>query len=211
MEHNEIVTVCRWFPDGQTFISASVDKEIIVWNLAGNIIHQWSLDRLYDIAITPDGSKMVAICNDRKLHIYSIHDDFRELLSYQMSHNMTSVVASNDSKYVLINSMAQEVHLWDIEKFQLVRKFVGQTQEKFMIRSCFGGPDQNFVLSGSEGSFSFTRIVLTLDARIYVWNREHGTLIDTIEGHTASCNCVSWNPVDAFMFASAGDDHEIRM
>ena len=44
-----------------------------------------------------------------------------------------------------------------------------------------------------------------------MWNREHGTLIDTIEGHTASCNCVSWNPVQAFMFASAGDDHEIRM
>jgi hypothetical protein len=44
-----------------------------------------------------------------------------------------------------------------------------------------------------------------------VWNREHGTLIDTIEGHTASCNCVAWNPVEAYMFASAGDDHEIRM
>jgi WD40 repeat protein len=49
------------------------------------------------------------------------------------------------------------------------------------------------------------------DSRIYVWNREHGTLIDTIEGHTGSCNCVAWNPVEAFMFASAGDDHEIRM
>jgi WD repeat-containing protein 26 len=151
MEHNNIVTVCRWFPDGQTFISASVDKEVIVWSLGGTVIHQWSLDRMFDLAITPDGSKMVAICNERKLHVYSVHDDFREQINYQMPHNMTSVVASNDSKYVLVNSMAQEVHLWDIEKFQLVRKFVGQTQEKFMIRSCFGGPDQNFVLSGSEG------------------------------------------------------------
>jgi len=53
--------------------------------------------------------------------------------------------------------------------------------------------------------------MLILDSRIYVWNREHGTLIDTIEGHTASCNCVAWNPVEAYMFASAGDDHEIRM
>ena len=44
-----------------------------------------------------------------------------------------------------------------------------------------------------------------------MWNREHGTLIDTLEGHTASCNCVSWNPVEASMFASAGDDREIRM
>jgi len=154
---------------------------------------------MFDLAITPDGSKMIAICNEKKLHVYNINDDFREALSFQMDKNMTSIVASNDSKYVLINSMAQEVHLWDIEKFHLVRKFVGQTQEKFMIRSCFGGPDQNFVLSGSE------------DSRIYVWNREHGTLIDTIEGHTASCNCVAWNPVDAFMFASAGDDHEIRI
>jgi WD repeat-containing protein 26 len=210
MEHNEIVTVCRWFPNGQNFISASVDKEVIVWNLLGTVVHQWSLDRMFDLAITPDGSKMVAICNERKLHIYSINDDFREHLSYQMPHNMTSIVASNDSKYVLINSMAQEVHLWDIERFQLVRKFVGQTQEKFMIRSCFGGPDQNFVLSGSEGYLA-SNVRLSVDSRIYVWNREHGTLIDTIEGHTASCNCVAWNPVEAYMFASAGDDHEIRM
>src|SRR5436190_4708964 len=154
MEHNHFVTVCRWLPDGQSFISASVDKEVNLWNLLGARLKQWSLDRMFDLTITPDGSKMVAICNERKLHVYSVHDGFREQASYQMTHNMSSVVASNDSKYVLINSMAQEVHLWDIEKFQLVRKFVGQTQEKFMIRSCFGGPDQNFVLSGSEGSFS---------------------------------------------------------
>lgn len=153
MEHNEIVTVCRWFPNGQNFISASVDREVIVWNLSGTVMHQSSLDRMFDLAITPDGSKMVAICNERKLHIFSIHEEFRELVNYQMSHNMTSIVASNDSKYVLINSMAQEVHLWDLEKLQLVRKFVGQTQERFMIRSCFGGPDQNFVLSGSEGEY----------------------------------------------------------
>jgi WD repeat-containing protein 26 len=153
MDHNGIVTVCRWFPDGQTFVSACVDKEVTVWNLAGTVMHQWSLDRMFDLTITPDGSKMIAICNERKLHIYDVHDDFRETLNYQMSHNMTCVTASNDSKFILINSMAQEVHLWDIEKLQLIRKFVGQAQEKFMIRSCFGGPDQNFILSGSEGMY----------------------------------------------------------
>ena len=117
---------------------------------------------MFDLTITPDGSKMVAICNERKLHVYSVHNDFQELLRYQTSDNMTSVVASNDSKYVLINSMAQEVHLWDIEKFQLVRKFVGQTQKRFMIRSCFGGPDQNFILSGSEGTQAlFSALPLT--------------------------------------------------
>jgi WD repeat-containing protein 26 len=165
MEHNDIVTVCRWFPDGQTFISASVDKEVIVWNLAGTVVHQWSLDRMFDLTITPDGNKMVAICNERKLHIYDVHDNFQEVLNYQMPHNMTSVVSSNDSKYILINSMAQEVHLWNIDKFQLERKFVGQRQEKFMIRSCFGGPEQNFILSGSEGQLSHSHLRTLLDRR----------------------------------------------
>ena len=63
-----------------------------------------------------------------------------------------------------------------------------------MIRSCFGGLHENFVVSGSE------------DARIYIWNRETTELVAAISGHEATVNCISWNPQNLYMFASASDD-----
>lgn len=45
----------------------------------------------------------------------------------------------------------QGVHLWDIEDRVLVRKFQGVTQGYYTIHSCFGGVNQVFIASGSEG------------------------------------------------------------
>ena len=50
------------------------------------------------------------------------------------------------------------------------------------------------------------------DGKIYVFHRERGTLIQTLEGHFGGCvNAVAWNPTDSCMFASAGDDKKVRM
>ncbi|CAJ0750250.1 3611_t:CDS:2, partial [Entrophospora sp. SA101] len=92
-----------------------------------------------------------------------------------------------------------KIHLWDIEERRLVKKYYGQKQGKFVIRSCFGGIDQGFIVSGSE------------DSKIYVWHREHATLIEALPGHKGTVNSVNWSPVNSYMFASAGDDHTIRI
>ena len=50
------------------------------------------------------------------------------------------------------------------------------------------------------------------DSKVYIWHKENGTLIETLEGHTKGCvNAVAWNPADSSMFASAGDDRIVRM
>jgi WD repeat-containing protein 26 len=51
-----------------------------------------------------------------------------------------------------------------------------------------------------------------LDSQIYIWHKENGTLVETLDGHTKGCvNAVSWNPKNPSMFASAGDDYVVRM
>jgi WD40 repeat protein len=65
--------------------------------------------------------------------------------------NITSLALSADSRYVTVNLSSQEIHLWELEKKSLVQHYRGHKQGRFVIRSCFGGANQAFVVSGSEG------------------------------------------------------------
>lgn len=60
-------------------------------------------------------------------------------------------------RLALLNVANQGVHLWDLEDKCLVRRFQGVTQGHFTIHSCFGGINQDFIASGSEGS-SYAKI-----------------------------------------------------
>lgn len=55
------------------------------------------------------------------------------------------------------------------------------------------------------------RVSLRTDNKVYIWNREHGTLLDTLSGHTATINSVAWNPKNSHQLATASDDHSIRI
>ena len=55
--------------------------------------------------------------------------------------------------YFLCVHISQGIHMWDLQHRCLVRKFQGITQGTYMIHSCFGGLNQDFVASGSEGRY----------------------------------------------------------
>ncbi|RPD66631.1 WD40 repeat-like protein [Lentinus tigrinus ALCF2SS1-7] len=118
---------------------------------------------------------------------------------------LTSVKISADSQYALINRASEngppaEIHLLDLATEQVVRKYTGHSQSKHVIRSCFGGVEGNFVVSGSE------------DGNVYIWHRDSGGLLEVLSGHgEGSVNSVAWNPVNERMFASCSDDKTIRI
>jgi hypothetical protein len=56
---------------------------------------------------------------------------------------------------MLVNLADNELQLLDIETANVVRRFMGQKQGNFVIRSTFGGAAENFVVSGSEGKHIF--------------------------------------------------------
>jgi WD40 repeat protein len=116
---------------------------------------------------------------------------------------------------------SEELHLWDLDTQTLVNKYRGQKQKDNVIRSTFGGYNQAFVVSGSEGkichnqsyhnSRAYDLTSGNSDNHVYVWNRKHGSLLQVLEGHNAMVNSVSWNPTNPNLFASASDDKTVRM
>ncbi|PLW22054.1 hypothetical protein PCASD_19446 [Puccinia coronata f. sp. avenae] len=134
-----------------------------------------------------------------RMHIFNIPEK-RQIAMIPLSPELTCVSISDDSKYALINQPPNQVLLYSLEDHKLIRRFVGQKQGQFIIRSCFGGLDRNFILSGSE------------DGKIYVWHMETGALIEVLSGHgEGTVNAVAWNSNHPPLFASAGDDHTVRI
>ncbi|KZF20200.1 WD40 domain-containing protein [Xylona heveae TC161] len=199
--HNEPVTTASWAPDGQVFVTGSLDSQLslCVWDLSGNRLHAWSGYRVQDSAISLDGTKLVTISTEKKIYVYDL-EKREELYNLALKAELTCVNISRDSRYLLVNMSDHEIQLIDIETAETVRRYLGQQQGRFVIRSGFGGASENFIISGSE------------DSRVYIWNRESGTLVETLEGHASGCvNSVSWNPTDPCLFASAGDDKKVRI
>ncbi|CAE6517146.1 unnamed protein product [Rhizoctonia solani] len=220
--HSDMITCLVWLPDGTGFVSGSMDCHIVVWNSAGEKLYELgAIDekplpiRVTDLTITPDGSRLIAVGTlvvppptnnnfdpsrqTRSMKVFSLSSR-NELFSVGLSNEVTSVKATADSRYVLISHAPDEVQLWDLDAQRMCQKYTGHYQGKHVIRSCLGGPDGGFVLSGSE------------DQTLYVWKRDTGVLIEVLSGHGPGCvNDVAWNPRDPGLFASCSDDHTIRL
>ncbi|KAL2842417.1 WD40-repeat-containing domain protein [Aspergillus pseudoustus] len=200
--HRQPVTAAVWAPNGESFVTASLDltSQLCHWSVRGQPLHMWpSGFRVQDCAITPDGRRLIAVDVEKKIRVFNFITHEEEY-TLPLKSKATSIVVSKDSRHMLVNLTECQIQLIDIETTEVIRRFQGQKQSTFIIRSAFGGAAENFVVSGSE------------DSRIYVWHKENGKLVETLEGHLSGCvNAISWNPADPGMFASAGDDCLVKI
>ncbi|XP_049403544.1 WD repeat-containing protein 26 homolog isoform X1 [Solanum stenotomum] len=192
---------CGWAPDGNRILCGVTDKSISMWDLEGKELECWKghqTIRISDLGITSDGKHVVSVCKDNMILLFGWESKAEKVI--QEDQTITSFVLSTDNKYLLVSLWNQEIHLWDIEgTAKLISKYNGHKRSRFVIRSCFGGLNQAFIASGSE------------DSQVYMWHISSGELVETLAGHSGTVNCVSWNPVDPHMLASASDDHTIRI
>ena len=148
------MTTAAWAPDGKTFVTGSLDRDdqLCQWDLAGHNLYHWPLDcRIQDMAVSNDGKRLVVIAAfSTDVHVFNFETREKEY-SFSSPGRMTCVSISRDSRYMLISMADSEVHLYDIETAEIIRKYSGKRQGEYIIRSAFGGSDENMVLSGSEG------------------------------------------------------------
>lgn len=152
-QHREPVTAAAWAADGESFVTSSLDDKapLCHWSMRGRPMYTWPGGyRVYDCAITPDGRRLIAI-EQSKIHVYNLQAHEEEYC-VPLKSPPTSITVSRDSRNVLVNLAEGQINLIDIETSTVIRRFRGQKQGQYVIRSAFGGAGENFVISGSEGA-----------------------------------------------------------
>lgn len=150
------MTAAAWAADGESFVTASLDLEsqLCHWSMRGPAIYMWPRGfRVQDCAISADGRRLIAADVDGKIHVYNMHTHEEEYC-LPMRSKPTSVAVSRDSRHMLVNLSEGQIQLIDIDTTEVIRRFQGQKQGSFVIRSAFGGAAENFAVSGSEGMCS---------------------------------------------------------
>ncbi|ELQ38205.1 WD repeat protein 26 [Pyricularia oryzae Y34] len=190
-QFEEPVSSCIWAADGQSVILGSFDRErsLCQWDLDGARVCTWTKKhRTEDVAVSPDGRWLVAMDEQSKIHVYNFIT--REVeYEFEVKPRPCSIAISQDSRLLLANSNDGAVQLFDLLSGGLrLQQYLGCTGGAFLIRCEFGGANESFVASGSEGH-----------------------LICRLHAHHPRCNAVRWNPKDPCMFATCGDDGKIKI
>lgn len=111
--------------------------------------------RVTDVAVSRDGTRMAAATIDNRIMIYDL-ETRQKLDEWPMDDKLTSINYSADGTLLLVNMNDSELKrgkLWALDSTtgEDVMQYEGAHQAEFVIRSQFGGADENFVISGSEG------------------------------------------------------------
>lgn len=152
-------------PDGNQVVIGSQDTKhgLCLWDLEGNLIHNFAEEkenlRINDLAISSDGRRLVGLL-ERRIIVFSLetydrvydttYDRF-DVQGLPSIKHFTSVSISKDSQHMLISVNEDHIMLTEIDTGKVLRIFSGHKQEQFIIRSSFGGANESFVVSGSEG------------------------------------------------------------
>ncbi|KAL1204020.1 putative WD repeat-containing protein 26 [Cardamine amara subsp. amara] len=182
------------------------DRRIYLWNLDGSEIEHEQEQREQeqsDVAMTNDGKWIVSMSKEREISFFDT--ETKTVDRYKVIRDkdtITSFTLSKDNKYMLNNLSNEEITIWciDVDEPYKYFEYSGHQRRRFIIRSCFGGYQEYFVASGSE------------DAQVYIWHRQDSEEpLRALKGHSRTVKCVSWNPTDIHMLASASDDGTIRI
>ncbi|XP_059470541.1 WD repeat-containing protein 26 [Neocloeon triangulifer] len=192
------LTSCSWHKDGKKFVTGGTRGQFYQCDLDGTVSESWDGVRVNCLWCRSDGKTVLAADTHHRIRNYNF-EFLQDSNVIQEDHPVMAFSVNKADRLALLNVATQGVHLWDLQDRCLVRKFQGVTQGHFTIHSCFGGINEEFVASGSE------------DNKVYIWHIKQEIPIATLEGHTRTVNCVSWNPVYHEMLASVSDDNSVRI
>jgi len=202
--YNSCITSCLYLPNSNNkFFSGGVDKRLLLIDI-NNIpfleigkffrIKQILYSELYNLIIIVPGSINDIICYDLPKNKINFKIEIKEEIVY------TNISKSDKGKYLLINisKLYPKILLYNLENTKTEDKYYGHIQRTMIIKCCFGGDKDQYIISGSE------------DAKVYFWERKYpGTPKYIFKGHLGMVNSVELLFNDVLL--SVSDDKTLKI
>ncbi|GMT06217.1 hypothetical protein PENTCL1PPCAC_28391, partial [Pristionchus entomophagus] len=136
-------------------------------------------------------------------------------------NTITNMALHPSEQLMLLTTKNLGLRMWNVQARTLMRTFQGYHDGGCVINACFGGVNNEYIVSGSFATDAFDddgNVIArphdldhSAEETIRIWRLTDEYVVCGIAGHRSTVNCVSWNPRDPFMIASGSDDHSIRL
>ncbi|MEJ2700913.1 MAG: serine/threonine protein kinase [Sedimentisphaerales bacterium] len=236
--HTGIVKSLAFSPDGTMLATGSEDRNLILWDVAG----QRELRRFTEqngvvasLVFSSNGKTVAAAIQSGKVVIWDVNNGESVSLSEEDGNGVFGVAFSPDNK-LLAATGVQKTTLWDLATRKSAN-FGGH--RAFVNSAAFLFQGQVLATTGNDGTLRFwdvatgeqlktipahTAPVLSMalspdgavlatgsaDSTIRLWDTTTGHEIKRFRGHKSEVRCVSFS-ADGKVLASAGKDGMVRL
>lgn len=188
--HTKKVTSLCMSPTDDSFMSASLDKSIRIWDLRSpncqgvmNVVGSRPV-----VNFDPEGLIFAVGFSSQIVKLYDLKSfDKGPFNTFKLPQDKdcdwTGLKFSPDGKIILISTNGSVIHLIDSYQGTPLQTFTGHVNNKGLPLEASFSPDSQFVFTGST------------DAKIHVWNAENGKkTTELVSAHTGPIQCVQFNP-----------------
>ncbi len=196
--HTDSITSVAWSPDSKRIASASLDKTVLIYDVAHQkdlVFYRDHTDVVTAVAWSPNGKYIASGSADKTIQIWDAASGQRMLTLSGHAGAVTAVAWSSDSKRVVSGSEDGTVRVWDAVHGNLMLTYRGHTG---VVMAVAWSPDGNHIASAGA------------DTTVQVWDANTGKTMYTYHGHRDAVLAVAWSP-DSKRIASSGQDGTIQI
>ena len=149
--HRGAVTTVSFHPNASIIASSSVDKSIIIWDIASTRLLKRFDDQgdfVSAVAFSPDGRHVASVNKTTTLKVWNIESgEFISLSEQPDGDKMRHVAFSRDGSILVAGSEEGRIKVWSPKTGELLQSFIAHTAK---IQGLDFSPDGTLLASSSE-------------------------------------------------------------